>query len=85
VESDAQRPMRPLMSFPNRASLTEEVAQHILSLIGSGKIQPGEKLPSERKLSQDLSVSRSSVREALQALAMMRLIEIRAGRGGVRA
>lgn len=47
----------------------------------SGNIKPGEKLPSERELSQKLSVSRSSVREALQALAMMRLVDIRAGRG----
>ena len=73
--------MRSLISLPTRTSLTEEVTQHILSLIGSGSIKPGEKLPSERKLSQDLRVSRSSVREALQALAMMGLIEIKAGRG----
>jgi len=73
--------MRSLISFPARTSLTEEVTQYILSLIGSGKLKPGEKLSSERELSQELSVSRSSVREALQALAMTRLIEIRAGRG----
>jgi GntR family transcriptional repressor for pyruvate dehydrogenase complex len=79
--SGADRQMRSLISFPARISLTEVVTQHILSLIGSGKLKLGEKLPSERELSQELSVSRSSVREALQALAMMRLIEIKAGRG----
>jgi GntR family transcriptional repressor for pyruvate dehydrogenase complex len=81
MESGADRQMRSLISFPDRTSLTEEVTQYILSLIGSGTVKPGEKLPSERELSQELSVSRSSVREALQALAMMRLVDIRPGRG----
>ena len=71
----------PEISFPVRTSLTEEVTQHITNLIREGKVKPGEKLPSEREIVQQLSVSRSCVREALQALAMMRLIDIKPGRG----
>lgn len=81
MEAGADRQVTSSILFPTRTSLTEEVAQHIVSLIRDGKIKPGEKLPSERELSQQLSLSRSCVREALQALAMMRLIDIKAGRG----
>jgi GntR family transcriptional regulator, transcriptional repressor for pyruvate dehydrogenase complex len=81
MDSITSHQNRSLISLPTRTSLTEDVTQHILSLIGSGRLKPGEKLPSERELSQELSVSRPSVREALQALAMMKLIEIRPGRG----
>jgi GntR family transcriptional repressor for pyruvate dehydrogenase complex len=81
VEQRADPSFRPSISFPPRTSQTEEVTQHILGQIGNGTIKPGEKLSSERALSQQLSVSRSAVREALQALAMMRVIDIKPGRG----
>ena len=68
-------------SFPSRTTLTEDVMQHLISSIRDGEVKPGEKLPSERELSQQLDVSRSCVREALQALAMIRLIDIKPGRG----
>jgi GntR family transcriptional regulator, transcriptional repressor for pyruvate dehydrogenase complex len=81
LEASTNGQIRSSFSFPNRTSLTEEVTQYIVSLVENGEIKPGEKLPSERELSQQLSMSRSCVREALQALSMMRLIDIRPGRG----
>jgi len=69
------------MNFPVRITLTEGVIQYIMNLIKDEKVKPGEKLPSERDLGEQLSVSRSCIREALQALAMMRVIEIKPGRG----
>src|SRR5690606_16556260 len=42
---------------------------------------PGDKLPSERELSERLQVGRSSVREALRALELLGLIETRRGEG----
>jgi GntR family transcriptional regulator, transcriptional repressor for pyruvate dehydrogenase complex len=69
------------ITFPNRTTLTEDVMQYLLTAIKNGNISPGEKLPSERELSMKLEVSRSCVREALQALAVMRVIDIRPGRG----
>ena len=42
---------------------------------------PGDKIPSERELSERLNVGRSSVREALRALELLGLIETRRGEG----
>ena len=44
------------------------IIQQIRSLISSGQINPGEKLPSERKLAEQFGVSRGQVREALGKL-----------------
>ena len=59
----------------------EEIIQQIKKLIVVGKLQPGDKLLSERELSEKLAVSRPSVREAFSALEMMGIIEIRPGEG----
>lgn len=57
------------------------VAETIRSGILRGDIPPGTKLPPERDLSQQFAVSRPTVREALIALEIMGLVEIRAGAG----
>lgn len=59
----------------------EEIIQQIKKLIVDGKLHPGDKLLSERELSEKLNVSRASVREAFSALEMMGIIEIRPGEG----
>ena len=53
----------------NKKSTLETIIQQIKNQIKKGILKPGEKLPSERKLSDLLGVSRASVREAIQALA----------------
>lgn len=58
-----------------------EIIEQIKNLIIDGKLQPGDKLLSERELSERLNVSRASVREAFSALEMMGIIEIRHGEG----
>lgn len=58
-----------------------QVVQHLESSILSGKLGPGDRLPAERQLSEDLGVSRSVVREALGRLATVGLIESRQGSG----
>ncbi|MFI8922735.1 FadR/GntR family transcriptional regulator [Lysinibacillus fusiformis] len=55
--------------------------QQLRQLIKIEKIQAGEKLPSERVLSERLGVGRSSVREALRSLELLGLIETRHGEG----
>ena len=62
-------------------TLTENVIDQLLYKIRDGAWRPGEFLPSERLLMQSLGVGRSCIREALQSLATLGLIEIRAGRG----
>lgn len=64
-----------------RSSLAEDIATKLLSLIKDRKLSPGEKLPSERELAILMEVSRPSLREALRALSLMRIIEIRPGDG----
>ena len=59
----------------------EEVIEQVKKLIIDGKLQPGDKLLSERELAEKLGVSRASVREAFSALEMMGIITIRPGEG----
>jgi GntR family transcriptional regulator, transcriptional repressor for pyruvate dehydrogenase complex len=65
-----------------RAKVYEEVARQIERLILK-KLQPGDKLPSERELAETLSVSRSSIRDAIRSLELMGLVEPRQGAGTV--
>lgn len=58
-----------------------EVANQIENLINSGEIEPGQRLPSERDLAQQFEVSRPTIREAMIALEIAGLVEIRTGSG----
>jgi DNA-binding FadR family transcriptional regulator len=57
------------------------VADRIQALISEQQIAPGERLPSERDLAIQLSVSRASLREALIALELGGVIDVRGGSG----
>lgn len=57
------------------------VIEHIKTLIQSGEISFGGKLPSERQLMTTLNLSRNSIREALRSLENMGIIESRHGQG----
>lgn len=59
----------------------EEIASQIKEQIVSGKLIPGQKLPSTRELSERYEVGRSTVREALSALKAIGLLEIHQGEG----
>ena len=50
-------------------------------IVEEDNLRPGDKLPSERELSDRLKVGRSSVREALRALELLGLITTRRGEG----
>jgi len=64
-----------------RSRLYESAVDQIRSLILADNYKPGDRLPSERELAEQLSVGRPSVREALRILGAMGLIEIRVGNG----
>ncbi len=64
-----------------RVRLTESVTDRLIAMLRNGHFRPGVKLPSERELRLQLAIGRSSVREALQALIGMGLIEASPGRG----
>ena len=65
-----------------RKTVSELVVQRILDLVRDGSLKAGDKLPPERDLSQSLDVSRPTLREALRALQILGVLEIRHG-GGV--
>jgi len=58
-----------------------EVVEEIRDIIIEDHLLPGDKLPSERELSERLAASRSSIREALRALELLGLIETKRGEG----
>lgn len=58
-----------------------EIVKQLRIMIEHDGLKPGDKIPSERELSERLNVGRSSVREALRALELLGLIETRRGEG----
>ena len=60
-------------------NIYEEIAAQIEKQIISGKLKPGDKLPSAKELSERFEVGRSTIREALSALKAKGLLEIRQG------
>jgi GntR family transcriptional repressor for pyruvate dehydrogenase complex len=76
----AERPAVTLERLPS-LGLKERVAGQLRGLIEAGSLQAGEQLPSERELAEQLGVSRSTVREAVQFLGALGLVEIRHGSG----
>ena len=58
-----------------------DVVESLRTMIEADSLLPGDKIPSERELSDRFNVGRSSVREALRALELLGLIETRRGEG----
>lgn len=71
----------PADSTAHEPRLYRVVADRIQELIRNENIAAGERLPSERDLATKLSVSRASLREALIALELGGVIEVRGGSG----
>jgi DNA-binding FadR family transcriptional regulator len=61
--------------------LYEQVAGQVTDLVARGEFKPGDRLPPERDLAKLLGVSRPTVREAMIALEMAGLVEVRVGAG----
>jgi GntR family transcriptional repressor for pyruvate dehydrogenase complex len=61
--------------------LKEQAVRQIRRLIEDGALRPGDRLPAERQLSAQFGISRGTVREALQLLEAIGLLEIRQGEG----
>lgn len=59
----------------------QRLATQLLGLIGQGEFKLGERLPSERALAERFDVSRTSVREAMIALELQGVVEVRGGSG----
>ncbi|WP_167383591.1 FadR/GntR family transcriptional regulator [Bordetella genomosp. 12] len=72
----------PFSMLPiKRTDIFQEVCQQLENLLNSGQLQVGDKLPSERELSESFGVSRSSIRQALKVFEAAGRIETRVGSG----
>ena len=67
------------MKKPN---LSQQTARRLYNMIAAEKrLSPGEKLPNELELSQEMGVSRATLRESIRELAAQGVLEVRRGRG----
>ena len=62
-------------------ALTDEAIGKIKEMITSGRVRPGEKLPREADLAAELGLSRNSLREAVKALSLINVLDVRQGDG----
>ena len=62
-------------------AVTDEAIAKIRDLIRSGGLRPGDRLPPEKELSTSLGLSRNSLREAVKALEMINVLDVRRGDG----
>ncbi len=72
---------RPRLGRVKRATIKEQIVVKLRDQIVRGVWRPGSKIPSENELTRRLGVSRVSLREALQNLASLGLLESRQGGG----
>ena len=68
--------VRPKFQAIKQEKVSTKIVEQIKSLIVNGDLRPGDILPPERELMKSLSVSRPSLREALNSLAAMGFLEI---------
>jgi GntR family transcriptional regulator, hexuronate regulon transcriptional repressor len=71
--------VRPKMSTQDR--LYQELARKLIDELAQGKYKVGDRLPAERELAAEHEVSRPTVREAVIALEVQGLVEVRVGSG----
>ena len=67
---------------PRVRRLSDAVETHLREMILEGEMQPGERLPTEKELSEQFRVSMVTAREALKGLEMIGLVEKKMGKGG---
>lgn len=64
-----------------RSRLSHQIVLQLCGLIREGRLRPGDRLPAERDLAEQLHVSRSSLREALRTMEIAGLVESHHGGG----
>lgn len=62
-------------------AVTDEAIEKIKGMIVSGALGPGDRLPKESELAAGLGLSRNSLREAVRALSLIRILDVRQGDG----
>ncbi|MFR9727041.1 FadR/GntR family transcriptional regulator [Streptomyces sp. MS19] len=62
-------------------SVTDDAIEAIKQMIVSGELSPGDRLPREPDLAERLGLSRNSLREAVRALSLIHVLDVRRGDG----
>ena len=62
-------------------AVTDEAIEKIKEMIIKGRLRPGDRLPKEADLAAELGLSRSSLREAVRALSLIHVLDVRQGDG----
>jgi GntR family transcriptional regulator, transcriptional repressor for pyruvate dehydrogenase complex len=75
--TDSAALIRPI----SRATLPQEIVKALTDLIMKGVWKPGDMIPSEKELALRFQVGRSTIREAVKSLAVLGVLEARAGEG----
>ncbi|RII20289.1 HTH-type transcriptional regulator LutR [Streptomyces sp. YIM 130001] len=66
---------------PQKGTVTQRAIEEIKAMIAEGRLEPGQRLPTERELAVRLGISRSSMREAIRALTVIGVLQARHGSG----
>ncbi len=74
------KPENGNMQFTTK-TLVDEVEERILEFIKKNKLKPGDSLPNENQLSQDMGISRNVTREAMSRLRMLGIVQSRTKKG----
>ena len=77
----AENSPEPEFAAVDRKILSKQITEQLLAMLKERQLRPGDKLPPERELAAMMQVSRPSLREALRALMMMNVLEVRQGAG----
>ncbi|MDE3091499.1 MAG: FadR family transcriptional regulator, partial [Chloroflexota bacterium] len=72
----------PLFRTVHVSRASQDIVQQIKAKVFAGKLGPGDRLPSEKELSEQFGLSRTTVRDALRILESQGLIIIKVGAGG---
>jgi GntR family transcriptional repressor for pyruvate dehydrogenase complex len=71
----------PHNTYTRIMAVTDDIILKIKKMILSGELKPGDRLPPEKELSEALGLSRNSLREAVKALEIIRVLDVRRGDG----
>jgi GntR family transcriptional repressor for pyruvate dehydrogenase complex len=71
----------PNSRIPPREPATVQITRQLVDYLSSGAVQPGQRLPGERALSDALGIGRAALREAIKSLIFLGLLEQRQGDG----
>ena len=63
------------------SAVTDRAISAIKQMVLDGTLKPGDRLPTEKELAETIGVSRNSLREAVKALSVIRVLDVRQGDG----